>query len=105
MFEFVEEGKNVQKAKCKLCGNIYSAKSKVSTGRLLRHRQKHLALHKPVDAGARGPVSQTQISTTAGSSSSLSLFYFNAQNARQHLVKMIVLSELPFFYFLFLFFC
>ena len=77
MFEFVGEGKNVQNAKCKICGNIYSAESKAGITHLLRHRQKCLALHKPVDAGTRGPDSQMQ-------------------NARQHFVKMIMLSELPF---------
>ena len=40
--------------------------------------------------------SQTQISTTGGgNSSSLGLFSFNAKNARQNLIKIIVLSELP----------
>ena len=63
-----------------------------------RHRQKCLALHKPTNAGAGTPGAQTQISTTGGgsSSSSLGLFSFNAQSTRQNLVKMIVLSELPF---------
>ena len=65
---------------------------------MLRHRQKCLALYKPTDARAGRPDSQTQISTTGGgsSSSSLGIFSFNAQSVRQNLVKMIVLSELPF---------
>ena len=73
----------------------------MGTGHLTRHMQKCLALHKPADAGIGRPGSQTQISSTSGggggsSSSSLCLFSFNAQSCRQNLVKMIVLSELPF---------
>ena len=63
-----------------------------------RHRQKCLALYKPTNAGAGKLGSHTQISTTGGgsNSSSLGLFSFNAESAKQNLVKMIVLSELPF---------
>ena len=62
-----------------------------------RRRQKCLALHKPANAGAGTPGSPTQISTTGGSSSSsVVIFSFNAQSTRQNLVKMIMLSELPF---------
>ena len=44
----------------------------------------------------KGPGLQIQISTIGGSnSSSLGLFSFNVQSARQIFVKMIVLFELP----------
>ena len=97
-FDVIENGIKVEKAKCKFCSKIYGAKSKSGTGHLSRHRQKCLALHKPENARTGKPGSQTQISTTGGgsSSSSLGLFSFNAQSCRQGLVKMIVLSELPF---------
>ena len=53
-FHVIEDGKKVEKAKCKLCSKIYTAKSKSGTGHLSRHRKKYLALHKPMDVGAGG---------------------------------------------------
>ena len=50
-FYVTEDGKQVEKAKCKFCSKIYGAASKGGTGHLSRHRQKCLALHKPANAG------------------------------------------------------
>eukprot|EP00268_Persea_americana_P012054 TRINITY_DN15053_c0_g1_i6.p1 TRINITY_DN15053_c0_g1~~TRINITY_DN15053_c0_g1_i6.p1 ORF type:complete len:146 (-),score=12.31 TRINITY_DN15053_c0_g1_i6:257-694(-) len=88
----------LKRAKCKFCSKIYGAGSKGGTGHLSRHRTKCLALHKLVNAGARTPGSQTQVSTTGGgsNSSSLGIFSFNAQSARQNLVKMIVYPNYHF---------
>ena len=46
------------------------------------------------DSRGRGSETQTQISTTDGSS--LGHFSYNVITARQSLVKIIVLAELPF---------
>ena len=49
------------------------------------------------DLSGRSSRAQTQIST---SGSSLGLFSYNIGNARQLLVTMIVVAELPFFFLL-----
>ena len=45
----MEDGKNVEKVKCKFYSKIYIAESKSGIGHLSKYRKKCLALHKPID--------------------------------------------------------
>ena len=55
----IEDGKDVPKAKCKYCGNIYVVESAGGTGRLIRHRKKCGPKHIAGNQGEVGSMTHT----------------------------------------------
>lgn len=91
------KGGTEEKAQCKYCKDLLSAKSSNGTGHLRRHMDSHLEKQTASgnDGTGRGRMIQTQISQT-DSSSGLGVTNYDPNNARYQLIKYIISSQQPF---------